>query len=381
MGKWTHRVAEALARRGHSPTLWFAEDFPLLKRAGRVSVLLFPVALALSLWRRRSQFDVAVVHEPSGLWYALLRRVFKSLPPMILICHNVESRHFGVMLEAARRRQATVTRATRIKSPLFRLWQSDGAIKVADHVVCLSSVDRDYIVRRLGRAPVGVTLQINGVASEDFIERRNAVQGRRVLFVGGWLDVKGRRVLPSIWSRVREEFPQATLTIIGSGLDSETVLADFDTKDHASVNVVTRVADEREMREQYAAHDVLLTSSLSEGSPLVLLEALAAGLPVVASRVGGIPDIVTDESDALLFDISKPEDGARLVCRLLSDADEAARLGNAGRERARLLTWDAVAQTLEATSVALSRVSDAGSDARRASAGGDEATSFKVIGE
>jgi glycosyltransferase involved in cell wall biosynthesis len=88
--------------------------------------------------------------------------------------------------------------------------------------------------------------------------------------------------------------------------------------------------------------------SISEGSPLSLLEALAAGRPAVAARVGGIPDVVTHEADGLLFPALDVGAGAEQVCRLLADPTLARRLGSAGRERARDLTWAATAGALAA---------------------------------
>lgn len=362
MGKWSHEMAEELTRLGHVTTLWFADDFPLVKRAGRFSILLFPVALAFRIWRRRSQLDVVVVHEPAGLWYGLLRRLAPSLPPMTLMCHNVESRHFSDLLRAARCGCAEIPRGMRIKTPLFRLWQSDGAIRLADHVVCLSSVDRNYLARRLGRAGGRVSLQINGVATEYFRTRREDLRDQRALFVGGWLDIKGKRVLPSLWAQVRARFPQARLTIVGSGQSAGRVLADFQECDRASVNVITLLTHESDMIAQYAAHDVLIMPSLSEGSPLSLLEAMAAGLPAVAARVGGIPDIIMEGQTGLLFHPADSTTAAAQVCHLFSDPAQAVIFGRAGQERARRLTWTASAQTLltaiEGTLPAISKSSE-----------------------
>src|SRR5262249_37926150 len=64
MGKWAHQMARALKGLGHEPALWFASDFPVLKRLGRLSVLLFPLVLAARLLLARSRFDAFVVHEP-----------------------------------------------------------------------------------------------------------------------------------------------------------------------------------------------------------------------------------------------------------------------------------------------------------------------------
>jgi glycosyltransferase involved in cell wall biosynthesis len=347
MGKWTYRMAEGLESLGHQVRLWFANDFPFLWKNRRIAVLVFPIVLAFRLVRLRHCFDVVVIHEPSGFWYSFLRRYFSSLPPSVVMCHNVESKHFKEMLEASDKGLASISQGARIKVPLFRRWQSDGAIKVADHCVCLSSVDRDYLIKVLRCRPDKVTTLINGVAgSRPSVERLSTTHAR-VLFVGGWLDVKGRNLLPSIWPQVLSRFPNATLTLIGTGCSVEDVKQDFPEAVGGSIRVIPRVSTEEEMICQYRSHDLFLMPSLSEGSPLALLEAMSEGLPIVATSVGGIKDIMTGALGDPLFDPALPEVGVAKVCFLLSNPDVAARLGRAGQDRARELTWAASAQTLE----------------------------------
>jgi glycosyltransferase involved in cell wall biosynthesis len=74
-----------------------------------------------------------------------------------------------------------------------------------------------------------------------------------------------------------------------------------------------------------------------------LLEAMWMGLPVVASRTGGIPDVVTDEVDGLLVTPGRPEALAGTIDRVLGSPDLARRLGEAARERARDYDWEMLA--------------------------------------
>ncbi len=345
MGKWTHTMADCLTQLGHQPTAWFEEDFPRLANCRRWAALLFPVALAWRIWKMRGDFDVVVIHEPSGFWCGLMRAMGCKIPPMIAMCHNVESKHYKEMVQYASRGAAVLPWASRLKIPLLRNWQSDGAIRLADHVICLSSIDREYLLGRLRVPPQRLTLMINGVFSEQFWAK-GGHGGGRVLFVGGWLDVKGRRVLPCLWSKVRARTPSATLTIVGAGQPSEIVLRDFASQDRASVTVISRLTSEADLLTQYADHDVFLMPSLSEGSSLALLEAMAAGLPVVAAAAGGNPDIVTDGVNGLLFAPGDPGQGGAQICRLLEDGATAERLGQAAIRRARMLGWDQSCQAL-----------------------------------
>jgi glycosyltransferase involved in cell wall biosynthesis len=81
--------------------------------------------------------------------------------------------------------------------------------------------------------------------------------------------------------------------------------------------------------------DVLVVPSRSEGTPLVVLEAMSAGVPIVANRVGGIPEQIRDRLEGILVPPQRPELLARGVLTLLQDPLLAHKLGQAGQARAR----------------------------------------------
>ncbi|MDX2194295.1 MAG: glycosyltransferase family 4 protein, partial [Gemmatimonadales bacterium] len=148
---------------------------------------------------------------------------------------------------------------------------------------------------------------------------------------------------------VRAARPDATLTITGGGPDcgALTQLArDLGLEGVDFVGVVPHDA----MPGLYARHDVLLNLSVVDNQPVSLLEAGAAGLPVVTTDTGGIRDLLTDEVEALLVPSRAPEAAARAVLRVLGDAGLAARLGAAARERVlREHRWPAVEGRWRAT--------------------------------
>ena len=90
--------------------------------------------------------------------------------------------------------------------------------------------------------------------------------------------------------------------------------------------------------------DLLVLPSLYEELGTILLEAMWVGLPIVASRTGGIPDIIDDGVTGVLVEPGDPEVLARAIDRLLADSDLARRLGEAARGRARDYDWGVLAE-------------------------------------
>ncbi len=104
-----------------------------------------------------------------------------------------------------------------------------------------------------------------------------------------------------------------------------------------------------ELLQEYARSDLFVLPSRFEPFGIVLLEAMAAGLPVIASRVGGIPEVVADGETGLLVEPGDVEGLAGAMLRLAMDPALRASLGSRGRERARSYSWDVVVPQVLAT--------------------------------
>jgi len=133
-------------------------------------------------------------------------------------------------------------------------------------------------------------------------------------------------------ARVAPQFPEAHFVVAGDG-PLRQQLADL-AADLGLERRVHFLGFRSDASELMRFLDVLVVPSLSEGSPLVTLEALAAGVPVVASAVGGIPDQIRHDKEGLLVLPGDTEALGEALLALLRDPDHARRLGEAGRRRA-----------------------------------------------
>jgi glycosyltransferase involved in cell wall biosynthesis len=172
----------------------------------------------------------------------------------------------------------------------------------------------------------------NGIDANAFDRPRRVVPGR-ILVVGRLAPQKRPDVALRALARVRKKHPEAQLDLVAHGpLEGETraLIGELGLGDH--VRLLTRGADVPDLLAEAACF--LLTSDY-EGFPYTVLEAMAAGVPVVSTRVGGVPEQVADGETGLLFEAGDPAAAAAAVEELLADAERARRLGEAGRERVR----------------------------------------------
>ena len=150
--------------------------------------------------------------------------------------------------------------------------------------------------------------------------------------VGRLIEQKDHATLLRAFARVRQAHPTARLAILGSGpLEEETrrLVRELGLHDAVTLPGRTDIADWLERA------DVFVHTSRWEGFGIVLLEAMLAGLPVVATRVSAVPEVVEDGGTGALVDPGDAAGVARELGRLLADPELARRLGEAGRARAR----------------------------------------------
>lgn len=140
----------------------------------------------------------------------------------------------------------------------------------------------------------------------------------RIAHVSNFRAVKQPEVMAGIFSEIREKM-DSELWLIGDGPEMNRVKNFFQQK---NINRDVRYWDiQFEVAGLLAQTDILLITSRTESFCLAALEAMACGVPVVASRVGGLPEVVLDGKTGLLFDLDQPDQAVQSVVDLLSDPE------------------------------------------------------------
>ncbi|PJR88774.1 glycosyl transferase [Ochrobactrum sp. 695/2009] len=256
-------------------------------------------------------------------------RIIKKLQPDILHGHGakggVYARLFGSVLRVLR------SRVARIYSPhggslhFDRKTRRGGAVflierllaPLTDAVMFVSNFEKRIYEEKVGR-PYGLHAVIyNGLAKDEFMTVADAAGASDFLFVGTMRELKGPDVMIRALARLRDRNQRAlTATLVGDGAEKPGFIA---LAEELGVSGQIRFLPGMAAREAFALGRVMVVPSRAEAFPYIVLEALAAGKSVIASNVGGIPEVFGPRSPALV----EPEEEA-LAHKMLGVADDPA---------------------------------------------------------
>jgi colanic acid/amylovoran biosynthesis glycosyltransferase len=193
-------------------------------------------------------------------------------------------------------------------------------IEAAEFVACVSYFGRAQAMRLVAPDHWSKLHVVRCGVPLDRLPKFPAKRGqKRLICVGRLSPEKGQAGLLEAFATIARNVPEAELLFVGDGPQAE---------DLSSRSQSLRIGDkvtfagrlgEQETLEQIAASDILVLPSFMEGLPIVLMEAMAVGTAVIASRVAGIPELVDDNKSGLLFTPSKWDELAACMQRLLKD--------------------------------------------------------------
>lgn len=235
------------------------------------------------------------------------------------------------------------------------------AIKRADAVICVSKFNKkelitltDYPAEKIYVAYNGVDIEKFDSASGDEIRHRfNFGDEFIILYCGQIGEIKGLVYLIKAFKRISQQYSRAKLVVAGS-----SQLWDWRSEaDRVYEKRIQRMSRDLDIHFLgkvtyevipfiYKACDVFVLPSIQEGLPLSILEAMASGKPVIATRVGGISEVIEDGVNGFLVPPKSVEDLADSITKLIEDKDLKAKMGREGKKIVQNYSWKKTADSV-----------------------------------
>jgi phosphatidylinositol alpha-mannosyltransferase len=275
---------------------------------------------------QEQQFDIIHLHEP----------LMPALPPTVL--RHSKSTNIGTF-HAYHRSNLTYFYAKLVVQPFFNKLHG---------LIAVSNPARDFVGEYF---PGDYRIIPNGVDYDRFAGPMEPLpelsDGRlNLLFVGRLEKRKGLKYLLRAWGYVRRQFKNARLIVVGEGRPRKGYERYAATRGWDEVIFAGYVPDEQLVRYFHSCHVFCAPSTGQESFGIVLLEAMAAGRPIVASRIPGYEEVLRDEVEGILVEPKSDVELATALTRLLADSSTRERMGAAGRLRASDYRWDEVARSV-----------------------------------
>jgi glycosyltransferase involved in cell wall biosynthesis len=328
------QLMEHMVKRGHAVGLCSAPEPRLTQTAGRLGVPVFPNPHFVR--------PVSLRHDVVAL--APVVRALRSFVPDLVHAHSTKAGFATRLCAAILGFKAVVFTShgwafneaeTEWKRRAYEFAERYAA-KVTTKIICVSEYHRSLALRcNVGR-PDQLVVIPNGIdpglfpgAKGDEIRKEFSLNGHAVIVVVSRLAppkdfttlLKAATLLPD----------KCKLLIVGDGeLRQKT---EGLIKDLGLGSKVTLTGNRTDIPDFLSASDVFALSSLSEGLPITIIEAMMSALPVVATNVGGVPELV-DEGAGILVPPGAPEMLAKAITSLVADPDMRKAMGQSGRQRA-----------------------------------------------
>ncbi|MEE4185305.1 MAG: glycosyltransferase family 4 protein [Gammaproteobacteria bacterium] len=313
----TELLVRSLATQDVRQSLIVRHGSPLAERLADVDVELRPCSPnLLAAFRATRGCDVVHSHEGRGVYAAWLRSLTSGTPYIV-------TRRVNNPIGAGRLTRNVYRRAA---------WVAAVAQDIANIVAEYDADIRSCVVHS---------------SSSGLVVDPTAVRAIQRTFAGKWLvgnvaaldnAQKGQEYIIEVARQLHSSHPDIHFVLVGGGPDEQIL------REHASgLNNLSFTGFVDNVGDYLAAFDLFVLPSNREGIGGILLDAMDQSLPVIATRVGGLPEIVKDNDNGLLIDAGSAEQLQAAILRLYTDRDLGARLGARGHEFARDCTAAAMA--------------------------------------
>lgn len=345
----TYNIAKHLAKRGHDvhiltswdkglPNKTFEEGFFAYRlswpKIRFIGVILFWVKMFLKI-RKINPDLVHIQNIGSGIPGYFAKKIFKK--PYLIWARGMDA-YFpdwftrltsGFTLKNA---NAVIALTKNMKEEIKKSYK--GKIYVIPNSIDLTGFNN------ISKSEMRKKLQIN---EEDKI----------ILFVGRFRPEKGLEYLVKAISIIKEKDKEAKLLLVGEGPEEENLRNLVFEKQLTEFITFAGQIPHENVKDYMVASDIFVLPSLSEGFPNVLLEAMACGLSIVATRVTGIPEIVKDGENGFLVEPKDEKDISKKISDLLNNKELKKEISENNKIKIKEYTWDNTIGILEKVYLAL----------------------------
>jgi N-acetyl-alpha-D-glucosaminyl L-malate synthase BshA len=283
----------------------------------------YDLVLATKMAEVMTRFDLDILHVHYAIPHSISAYLAKMMlqdrvVPFVTTLHGTD-----ITLVGNDRSYLPITR--------FGIEQSDAVTAVSEYLK-QRTIQEFQIRRPITVVPNFVDCNVYGRAADISLRRRFAADDEGILIhISNFRPVKRIEDVINIFAIVRQK-RKARLLLVGDGPDRPK--AEWLANTHGVSSDVLFVGKQNDMSELLAISDVLLLPSELESFGLVALEAMACEVPVVATRVGGIPEVVRDGVDGFLYNLGDVQSMADGCLSVLNNPKVREDLGKAAREHA-----------------------------------------------
>jgi len=287
-------------------------------------------------------FETVIISQDgyvNSAWFRQLRKIIHAEQIDVIHAHEFAMNAYGSVLSGLT--GVAVITTVHGKSYYHEKWRRRLAYRTIakwSKMVAVSDDIRNFLITQVGIKKNNVLTIHNGIDTKAYIGRSHverAHQNGRTEYVigavGSLYPVKGHTYLLQALAIVLKTQPEVVCRIAGQGHLLPQLEAE--AGDLGIANQITFLGLRDDIPEVLRNIDVFVLPSLSEGLPLSVLEAMAAGKPVIATDVGGVSEVLQDQITGFMVPAKDPKALAARILQLMADRTIAERFGRAGREK------------------------------------------------
>lgn len=296
-------------------------DFPVLRA---LSFVLFGFFYFLLAGKKAENAGIAapIIHAqyalPQGLLGVLVKKITRS--KLVLTFHGSDALILGRNF---------------FLKPVVRFVANS-----SDEIIVVSNYIKEVLVS-IGVSGEKISVISNGAEKSG---KEPSGENKRIVFIGALVEQKNVEVLLKAYKKVKDEIKDAELFIAGEGKEKDRLLAltkNLGLKDVCFAGYIDNID------EAFTRNSCLVLPSREEGFGIVLLEAMHRGVPVIASRIKSLEEIVRHEYNGLLFEKNVEDELSRALVRIFTEQELRDKLRKNGKEYAKNFDWRKTAEDVE----------------------------------